>query len=189
MLCNQGLWDGWACRLDHFEELNVYMRILSTLIEWHRLRGRTSYWFALRQRQQLDCCEYGNEISGIIKHDGFCYYPRNCWLLKQDPVPWSRLGKLVPYIPSRYKGSLEVKLHSFSTSDLDEGERSTSSYGSFIPGKTPRFPWEYSLVGPQSRSGLVWWWDNLQSGREFQFFSDHPLALLLHRLCYHDPWS
>ena len=84
----------------------------------------------------LGCCEYGNEISCNIKHDGFFDYQRNCQLLKLYPVPWSRLRKLVPYIPSRHECNLEVTLHSFSTSDLMEGSGQRQVTAVLSRGKT-----------------------------------------------------
>jgi hypothetical protein len=52
-----------------------------------------------------------------------------------------------------YEG-VDVWIHAFLISALVGGEWSASSPDCFIPGdKTPRYPWDMRLGGPQSRSG------------------------------------
>jgi len=48
-------------------------------------------------------------------------------------------------------GGVEIQLHAFLTSALDEGECSVSRPSPF----TPRYPLDRRLCGPQSRSGCV----------------------------------
>jgi hypothetical protein len=51
-------------------------------------------------------------------------------------------------------GGMEVWLHAFQTSALDEGEWSASRLGRFTRGERfPRYPLNRTLSGPQSRSG------------------------------------
>ena len=35
-----------------------------------------------------DCCEFGNEPSGLIKSREFLNHLRTSWLLRKDPAPW-----------------------------------------------------------------------------------------------------
>jgi hypothetical protein len=48
-----------------------------------------------------------------------------------------------------------VQLHIFLTSELDGGERSTSHYSCFMPGKEPQYPLNWRLGGPWSWSGQL----------------------------------
>jgi hypothetical protein len=66
-------------------------------------------------------------------------------------------------VPWRLIGGVEVKLHTFLTSALVEGEWSTSHPGRFTPRKEPSYPLNRRLNGPQRRSGWFWTTENLLS--------------------------
>jgi hypothetical protein len=50
-------------------------------------------------------------------------------------------------------GGVDVQIHVFLTSALVGGEWSDSRPGRFTPGKSPRYPLDRRLGGPQNRSG------------------------------------
>jgi len=55
-------------------------------------------------------------------------------------------------IPWRRIAEMEISLHAFLASALDGDELSASCLGHFIRGKSPRYPLDKRLGGPQSRS-------------------------------------
>jgi hypothetical protein len=63
------------------------------------------------------------------------------------------LDKAVPVHVKNAYGGTEVQLHSFITSALDEGKRSTSRHGRFILGKAPPHPLNRRLCELQGWSG------------------------------------
>jgi hypothetical protein len=68
-------------------------------------------------------------------------------------------------------GIVEVQIHAILTSALDGDEWSASRLGRFTPGKSPWFPLDRRLGGPQIRSG-----------RGCEEKDSHPLSGLVDRV-------